>query len=215
MTAVTSDVRARAPARPTKRAEAKQRTRERVMTAARRMFVTRGFEDSTIRDIAAEADLSTGAVFANFADKNELFDAVIAETFAETLERIEAARLGAHANAADRLTAMFQAGYGHYADQLPLVRAALSQFWARPECARLIDGSGFARARASLEAALRTGVEAGEIAPSLDRALAADLLWDAYIANYRRAVFDGWTLEALTARVRAQTETVLCGYLRR
>jgi AcrR family transcriptional regulator len=215
MTAVSLDDLPSPRSRPTKRAEAKQRTRQRVMAAAREMFVSRGFEESTIRDIAAAADLSTGAVFASFADKNELFDAVMAESFGATVDKIDAARRQAHASTAERLTAMFETAYRQYAPQLPLVRAALSQFWARRECARLLQQDGFTRARALIEAALRTGVEAGEIAESLDRALVAELLWDAYLANYHRAVFDGWSLEALTARVQAQTRLVLCGYLRR
>ncbi|MEW6016990.1 MAG: helix-turn-helix domain-containing protein, partial [Pseudomonadota bacterium] len=58
---------------PTRRALAKQQTRAKVLAAARELFSTSGYEGATIRDIAAAAGMSTGAVFANFADKSELF----------------------------------------------------------------------------------------------------------------------------------------------
>ncbi len=61
----------------TRRALAKQRTRQRLLGAARRLFTSRGYDAATIRDIASEADLSTGAVFASFSDKAELFNEVI------------------------------------------------------------------------------------------------------------------------------------------
>src|SRR2546430_13508516 len=58
---------------PPRRALAKQQTRAKVLAAARRLFSESGYEGATIRDIAAAAGMSTGAVFANFADKSDLF----------------------------------------------------------------------------------------------------------------------------------------------
>ena len=43
------------PAKPTRRALAKQRTREKVLAAARQLFTERGYEGATIRDIAKAA----------------------------------------------------------------------------------------------------------------------------------------------------------------
>lgn len=58
------------------RTEAKAATRGKVLEAARRCFDAVGYEAATIRDIAARAGLSTGAVFANFAGKADLYLAV-------------------------------------------------------------------------------------------------------------------------------------------
>src|ERR1700757_2109628 len=58
---------------PTRRALAKQQTRAKVLAAARRLFSEQGYEGATIRDIASAAGMSTGAVFANFTDKSDLF----------------------------------------------------------------------------------------------------------------------------------------------
>ena len=62
---------------PTRRALAKQQTRAKVLAAARRLFSEHGYEGATIRDIAQAAGMSTGAVFASFSDKSELFDEIL------------------------------------------------------------------------------------------------------------------------------------------
>lgn len=56
-----------------KRQAAKVATRAKVLAAAQNLFFSVGFEAATIRDIAEDAGLSTGAVFANFKDKADLY----------------------------------------------------------------------------------------------------------------------------------------------
>src|SRR6202162_4678022 len=67
------------PVRTNQRALAKQRTREKIVAAAKMLFAERGYDGATIRDIAKAAGMSTGAVFASFTDKSDLFTE-IAET---------------------------------------------------------------------------------------------------------------------------------------
>lgn len=74
--------------RPLKRAEAKAQTRSKVLQAAERLFLIVGYEAATIRDIAERAGMSTGAVFANFAGKEELFLAVLEEEDARLEEML-------------------------------------------------------------------------------------------------------------------------------
>ena len=76
---------------PTRRALAKQQTRAKVLAAARHLFSEAGYEGATIRDIAAEAGMSTGAVFANFADKSDLFREIM---IADMESLVEAMRDG-------------------------------------------------------------------------------------------------------------------------
>ncbi len=60
--------------KPNRRDAAKARTRERVVAAARTLFAADGgYAAATIRSIAKEAGMSTGAVFANFEDKAALY----------------------------------------------------------------------------------------------------------------------------------------------
>src|SRR6478735_4433236 len=58
------------------RAEMQQQTREAVIAAADALFVERGFHASTVGDIAAAAGYTKGAVYSNFASKEDVFFAV-------------------------------------------------------------------------------------------------------------------------------------------
>ena len=62
--------------RMNRRDMAKARTRQKVLDAATALFEGDGYEAGTIRDIAKAAGMSTGAVFANFEDKAELYDTI-------------------------------------------------------------------------------------------------------------------------------------------
>src|SRR4051812_37177861 len=76
---------------PTRRALAKQQTRSKVLAAARRLFSEVGYEGATIRDIAAAAGMSTGAVFANFEDKSDLFGDIMSTDAEELLDAMRGA----------------------------------------------------------------------------------------------------------------------------
>lgn len=64
------------PFRETNRDRAKAETRAKVLAAGRAMFEEVGYEAATIRAIAAACEMSTGAVFASFRDKADLYRAV-------------------------------------------------------------------------------------------------------------------------------------------
>lgn len=53
--------------------EKREQTREDILAAASRVFATRGFHAASLDAIADEAGFSRGAVYYNFADKDELF----------------------------------------------------------------------------------------------------------------------------------------------
>lgn len=58
---------------PTKRQVAKAATRARILAAATVLFDRLGYDAVTIRDIANEARMSTGALFSCWAGKEDLF----------------------------------------------------------------------------------------------------------------------------------------------
>jgi AcrR family transcriptional regulator len=60
-------------------AAAKQVTRERILEVAQRLFRDKGFDATTIRDIAGEVGIATGTLFNYFASKEE-----VAVTLAES-----------------------------------------------------------------------------------------------------------------------------------
>lgn len=59
------------------RRESQEETRGRLIEAAARLFVRRGFEGASVEEIAEEAGYSRGAFYSNFKSKDELFLAVL------------------------------------------------------------------------------------------------------------------------------------------
>jgi AcrR family transcriptional regulator len=200
------------PALPmTRRALAKQRTRRHLLDAAKRLFNERGYEAATVRDIAAAAGLSTGAVFASFADKADLFGEVILDDYDALAERLAAADAD-DATAESSLLRLFSTAYAFHRDHLPLVRAAIGHSWlGQPEAERRVRG-GVKRIQAMVDQVLRRGVERGELSRDLDIPLTNEMIWDSFIANYRHAIFASWDAGALEARLAAQISILLAGW---
>ena len=76
--------------RPATRAETQLQTRERLIDAATRVFARRGYHAATLEEVAREAGYSTGAVYSNFAGKEELFLALADRQIAGRAEQAEA-----------------------------------------------------------------------------------------------------------------------------
>ncbi len=58
-------------------------TRSRLLSAARAVFARDGYVGTTMSSVAAEAEMSLGALYRYFSDKEDLFAALIADTHAE------------------------------------------------------------------------------------------------------------------------------------
>lgn len=64
---------AKEPPRPSLRDEQKALTRRRLLDAAEAVFAQRGFHGASVEEIAREAGATTGALYSNFAGKEDLF----------------------------------------------------------------------------------------------------------------------------------------------
>jgi AcrR family transcriptional regulator len=60
-------------------------TRANVLAAARRLFASQGFDQTTIREIAAEADIALGGFYNYFRTKDHVLAALLEETLSEQL----------------------------------------------------------------------------------------------------------------------------------
>lgn len=197
-------------ASPNRRVLSKLRTRAKVLEAARALFTEHGYEASTIRDIAKRAGLSTGAVFANFQDKNDLFEAVLIEDYENVAQRMREAAVR-EGDSKTRILAVFTAAYEYYLENLPLLQASVSQSWLRPLGADQKGRSAVKVLLGIVADVLGEAARNGEIREDFDVRMVSETLWDCYLANYRRALFDGWALEALRQRLSNQIDLVLGG----
>ena len=195
---------------PTRRALAKQQTRAKVLAAARRLFSESGYEGATIRDIASAAGMSTGAVFANFTDKSDLFREIMAGDMSALAETMREAA-GRGRSVEDALLKMFGAGYAFYKGQLPLARAAFSVSWAPQDGPVLRNASQVTALHELIVEQLTLGVQRGELSQEAEIKLRSQMLFDAYLSNYPQAIFEGWSLDALQARARDQIRILLAG----
>lgn len=195
---------------PTRRTLAKQQTRAKVLAAARRLFSEEGYEGATIRDIAAAAGMSTGAVFANFTDKSDLFREIMLTDMVALGEAMrEAGERGKGVD--DALLKIFSAGYAFYKSQLPLARAAFSVGWTPEEGPQLRNSEPSLQLIELMVDQLNAGVERGELGQEAEVKLRAQMLFEAYLSNFKQAIFEGWSLDALQARSRDQIRVLLAG----
>ena len=70
------------------------RTRQALLDSARRLFASKGFEATTIAQIAEEADTAHGSFYNHFRTKDEVLAAIFEETLSRQLEILEARRGG-------------------------------------------------------------------------------------------------------------------------
>jgi AcrR family transcriptional regulator len=114
------------------RAEAKAQTRQRLLDSAARVFAEKGFGGATLEEIAEAAGYSTGAMYANFGGKEQLFMEVVAAHRSraaarriEEVTRIFDEALAAGADPFDALTGMFVKAAGRDRELAPLQ----AEFW--------------------------------------------------------------------------------------
>jgi AcrR family transcriptional regulator len=137
-----------------KTAPKSEETRQRILSAALKLFHDRGFEAATMRDIADEAGVATGAAYYYFPSK----DAIVMEFYRRSSDemqgKIEEALDGA-SGLEDRLLAVIRVKWAHFAPHRRIMRALLrsgadpgyplSPFSAQTREIRAIDIGWFRR----------------------------------------------------------------------
>lgn len=105
-----------------RRQQAKAKTRQKVLDAGRDLFKKGGYGQATIRDIAKAADMSTGAVFANFDSKTDLLLAIAKEEFESHKELLKHAASDEGA-VLDCIMRVCTTDFVFFADRLHLMEA--------------------------------------------------------------------------------------------
>jgi len=69
-----------------RREREKSETRDKILDAARELFVTEGYEGVSMRRVAEKIEYSPTAIYVHFADKNELFHELCHQDYARLAE---------------------------------------------------------------------------------------------------------------------------------
>lgn len=161
---------------PSKHATRSAATRAALVSAARELFATRGYADVGTEEIVRAAGVTRGALYHQFTDKRELFEAVY-EAIEEELTAELAPRALEAAQAGDPLDALTEAArtfLEHCRDpeveRIALIDAPAVLGWDRWREIGLKHGLGMT------EAVLAAAIEAGALPAQPTRPLAHLLL---------------------------------------
>jgi AcrR family transcriptional regulator len=78
-----------APQRLT-RVQSRARTRARLLEAAEALFIAKGFNGTSVEEIAEHAGFTRGAFYSNFEDKDDIFVAILDKKLKDRIEEIAA-----------------------------------------------------------------------------------------------------------------------------
>ncbi len=143
-----------------KRQRQKNERRDAILSAARKVFAQRGYDGTTMADIAREAGVAAGTVYLYFASKTDLFAALNLQLYKVINDALQVAEAPADLVGATRvrIRGVFQAARQHS----DLVRLVFLNPDPRSEVARRMKRADEERLRPLAEL-LRTGMDAGVI----------------------------------------------------
>ena len=161
--------------------------RAQILCAARRCIVALGYERVTVRDVAADAGVSTGTVVHYFGDKDSVLEAALLDKVQDTGLALRAALTGAN-TAWERLERLVEASLPASDEVRDEWRLWLT-FWGeatRNERLRAVSARQHRRWTRFLMRTITDGIAAGEFAP-VDPAV---------IAAQAAALVDGLAVQA-------------------
>jgi AcrR family transcriptional regulator len=197
------------------RARSKERNRLKILESAATLFRERGFEAATLRDIARAAGLSTGALFANFNDKNEIFLTVL---HAENEQVVRAMREAHDENVdlATRLHTQLMHGYEAARHNARIVLSAFVMKWSHGQSPVNEVGQMSDLIHHVLADTLKAAQTRKELPQGSDIEIAAEVLEDLCFSNLRRAYqasddTGAFDMDKLAKSLTAQVNLVVSG----
>jgi len=153
-------------AHESRRARAKQRKLDRIEKAARRLFAARGFDETTTRAIAKDADIGVGTLFVYFPEKLD----ILLHLYRKDLEATTTQALDAlppELPLVEALSRVFDAAFAFYDGDQALARSFIKELMflgpeRQPEMLQLtmrfLDRIGDLVARAQIRGEARSDV---------------------------------------------------------
>lgn len=150
--------------RRTRRDREREQRRGDILNAALTLFSQKGYDKTTMAEIAAASEFAVGTLYKFFKDKNDLYQALLAETVHDYETQLVGALTGPGSEM-ERLHSFIDIGSHLFVKHLPLARVYFSQTAAAFlfAAAGLEDESflSYRRIVSALENVFRSGVEKG------------------------------------------------------
>jgi AcrR family transcriptional regulator len=148
----------------TRRKEARP---QEVLAAALDLFVERGFAATRLEDVARRAGVSKGTLYLYFANKEELFKAMVRETIVPALGEAEQSIAGFSGRSADLLRDILMAWWDEYGctKLAGVSKLLMSECGNFPELANFYNAEVVARGNAVIGRILARGIASGEFRP--------------------------------------------------
>lgn len=154
---------------------------ERILDAARKLFLEKGYLGATMRDIALDAELSTGAIYVYFSGKDEIYEKVCEEAFMIVIGLVEKAAL-IEGTPQDRIRGVahqYVTFYTDYTEYFEMLTFHDLGFTRRGQSEHLRERLKDLTTQAVtlIEGVVRDGIAAGIFSPDLDCTRASFNLW--------------------------------------
>jgi len=202
------------PAQPSRRERKKREARRRIYEAAVHLFLEKGFEATTVDEIAGRADVAKGTVFNYFPHKSSFLAALAGDW----TDRVTAA-LGAverwRGSTRRKLERLFlflaDLGAENRAVSCLALLECLRHVSQPPSERRLADEGGVQRFHELTRAILRDGQANGELRPEVKVDYAASLIESGFFRTLARWLVAGGARRSLHQEIAAKLDIVLNG----
>ena len=87
----------------------RQNRANHILNAAKTVFIKKGYKNATVRDIAKEAELTTGAIYSYFKNKDTMYGSVCRQIFLDLNQHLETVLSNKSGKMLDRLKRFFTA----------------------------------------------------------------------------------------------------------
>jgi AcrR family transcriptional regulator len=193
----------------------KEATRQRVLDAARDLFESQGYEETTVREIARRAEVAVGSVFTTFASKGDILSQVMADRLDELYAELDRVIPHLRGGVADRLRSLFAIHFAFETrrTKLFLAHIAAAFDWTLSPSTRPYGRNP--RLRQVIRDCLIEGVSRGEISAQLDLEALLDALMGIYAWTYRLAAWEGADAQEMSAVFDRQVGLLAEGFLPR
>lgn len=113
-----------------KRRESERQNRiSKIITAARKLFLKKGYQGTSIRDIARKAELSTGAIYFYFKGKDEIYSRICLDIFGSVVKLLKegSRNEGSISQRLEAITMAYVRFYTDYPDDFDLLDFAFKK----------------------------------------------------------------------------------------